>query len=323
MKIPKKWLITGGCGFIGTNLIKKLISQKNIFIRVIDNLSVGTRDDLASLLPLPSKNLPCVELVVGDICDEKLALDATKDIDVIVHLAASTGVGKSVKDPKTDCMINIIGTLNYLEGARINKTGKFIFASSGAAVGECQPPIHEESIPHPVSPYGASKLAGEAYCSSYYRTFGIETIILRFSNVYGPGSKRKDSVITKFMKRAMNGETLEIYGNGNQTRDFLYIEDLIQSILLAVAKNDIGGEIFQIATSKETTVYEIAQVIMEIEEKNFGNKVKIVNSKPRPGDIQRNYSNISKARKMLGYEPKKDLYVGLKDTFEYLKNFKN
>lgn len=325
------WLITGGCGFIGTSLVRRLTEEGDHFVRLVDNLSVGNREDLRSVCnfteteasmidsgaPGPGRNNdPGVELVVGDIRDEGLALRISKNMDVIVHLAANTGVAPSVEDPRLDCITNVIGTLNYLEAARHNGVGHFIFASSGAPIGECVPPIHEELPAHPVSPYGASKLAGEGYCSAYYRTFGVKTISLRFGNVYGARSKNKNSAVAKFFKRALNGEKLEIYGDGNQTRDFIYIDDLVQAIILA-SKLDQGGEIFQIATYRETTVNEIAQAIKAIVEAETNMKVDIEYGESRLGDVMRNYSDISKAKKILGFEPKYDLKSGLYRTFKY------
>lgn len=238
---------------------------------------------------------------------------------------------------------NVIGTFNMLEAARQQNVKRFVFASSGAPIGEVEPPIHENKAPKPVSPYGASKLAGEGYCSAYYRTFGLKTISLRFGNVYGPRSKHKSSVVAKFFKRALNGEPLEIYGDGNQTRDFIYIDDLIQAIMLAItpapltshpspSSNDSSpltshvsrftshlpwGEVFQIATYRETTINEIASIIKEIVEKETGKKVNIVHSDPRRGDVRRNFSDITKARELLGFEPKYNLKQGLRKTFEY------
>ena len=233
----KKWLITGGCGFIGRNLISNLLEERGHFVRILDNLSVGNRDDLAKVCEFKESTPSSlntqssqVELVVGDVLDKELALKVAKKADVIVHLAANTGVGPSVENPRKDMEANVIGTFNMLEAARQNNVKRFIFASSGAPIGECEPPIHEELAPHPVSPYGASKLAGEGYCSAYYRAYGLETVALRFGNVYGPLSAGKNSVIAKFIKQAIAGETLEIYGNGEQTRDFIYIDDLIQAI---------------------------------------------------------------------------------------------
>jgi len=318
-----KWLITGGCGFIGTSLIRYLRKEDGHDIRVIDNLSVGTRDDLATACSFTeikrsgiSENIPSdtVELVVGDILDESLALEVAKDIDVIVHLAANTGVAPSVENPRQDCMTNVIGTLNYLEAARHNKVKRFVLASSGAPVGECEPPLHEELAPHPVSPYGASKLAGEGYCSAYYRTFGIETVALRFGNVYGPGSGHKNSVVAKFIKQAMNGETLEIYGDGKQTRDFIYIDDLIRAIQLATIKEGVGGEIFQIATNRETTVQEMLEVLLQVMKEAGIPEPKVIHGEKRQGDVMRNYSDTSKAKRSLEWETQTSLEQGLRLT---------
>src|SRR5918997_3838727 len=204
------WLVTGGCGFIGTALIRSLREEGGHAVRVVDNLSVGTREDLAAagdFVEVSSGELgPMVsgehlELVAGDITDDDLALRAARGADVIVHFAANTGVMPSVEDPRGDCMSNVVGTLNYLEAARHVGVGRFIFASSGGTiVGEAEPPIHEEMPPHPVAPYGASKLAGEGYCSAYFSTFGVATVALRFGNVYGPLSGHKNSVVARFIK---------------------------------------------------------------------------------------------------------------------------
>ncbi len=328
MKEARKmnWLITGGCGFIGTSLIAHLLKENpKTNIRVLDNFSVGNKDDLADVATFLEKELSSlnghpegIELVVGDIIDYETCLKCCEGIDIIVQLAASTGVPPSVDNPRLDMEANVIGTFNMLEAARQGGVGRFVFASSSAPIGEVEPPIHEKKAPKPVSPYGASKLAGEGYCSAYYRTFGIKTVSLRFGNVYGPLSKNKDSVVAKFMRQALSGKTLEIYGDGKQTRDFIYVDDLINAIILAF-RTDIGGEAFQIATCKETTVNEIADRIKELVEKETGKRVDVIYSNPRSGDVRRNYSDISKARKILGYEPKFDLQTGLRHTFEYFR----
>ena len=318
------WLITGGCGFLGTSLIVHLLKEDpKTNIRVLDNLSVGTMDDLAGVSRYKVKDSSSltggpegVELVVGDIRNYEDCSTSCQKVDVIVHLAANTGVGPSVEDPLLDMQSNVIGVFNMLEAARNTGVGRFIFASSGAPVGEVEPPIHEEKAPRPVSPYGASKLAGEGYCSSYYRTFKIKTVALRFGNVYGPLSGHKNSVVAKFFKQALAGETLEIYGDGSQTRDFIYVSDLINAIMCA-SKTDVGGEVFQIATHKETTVNEITDIIKEIVERETGREVKVLHSEKRLGDVMRNYSDISKARKILGWEPEFALIDGLARTFDY------
>ena len=301
-----RWLITGGCGFIGLALLQRLLDDEGNRICIVDNLSTGTRDDLAAVAAFtetgPAETGASddrVQLVVADIRDQEVAGQLAAGTDVIVHLAANTGVGPSVENPRIDCMTNVIGTFNYLEAARLNDVGRFVFASSGAPIGEVEPPIHEELAPHPVSPYGASKLAGEGYCSAYHRSFGVDTVALRFGNVYGPGSKHKSSVVAKFIRQAMAGETLEIYGDGSQTRDFIYIDDLIEALMLAATKPGVGGEVFQIATSRETTVGEIAESLVEVLLANGISEPSIVNTEKRVGDVMRNFSDTSKAKNRL------------------------
>lgn len=321
------WLITGGCGFLGTALIKRLLQQGGHTVRVLDNLSTGTREDLAmvadfrEVTPSEFNKVPKgVELVVGDIMDDQLAMKITQGCDVIVHFAANTGVGPSVENPRADMLANVVGTFNYLEAARINKIPRFIFASSGAPAGEVVPPIHEELPPHPVSPYGASKLAGEGYCSAYNRTFGIDTVMLRFGNVYGPGSIHKSSVVAKFIRRALAGETLEIYGDGTQTRDFVYIDDLIDAAMLAATVGGIGGEAFQIASSRETTVGEMVErLVATLKESNVEN-IHVMNAETRLGDVKRNFSDTSKALNRLGWHSKVKLDDGLRKTVAYFLN---
>lgn len=313
----KNWLITGGCGFIGTSLIKRLLrEQPDAHIRVLDNLSAGTRSDLAEVCafsdvdPAHLTTHAGVFLITGDIRDTDISLATGTDIECIVHLAANTGVGPSVENPRDDMESNIIGIFNMLESARINNVKQFIFASSGAPAGVVEPPIHEEVAAHPVSPYGASKLAGEGYCSSYYQTFGINTVALRFGNVYGPRSSKKSSVVAKFIRQALNGEVCEIYGDGSQTRDFIYIDDLIDAIVKASCF-DGGGEIFQIATGVELTLNEMVIELKDVFERETGRSMHIKYGDTRLGDVLRNYSDISKAKNMLGWMPETPLQEGL------------
>ena len=321
------WLITGGCGFIGRNLVENLINEGGHYIRIIDNLSVGTLSDLSQVCcfgELPPKKeafstvAPGVEVVVGDILDQELAVFLLEGIDVVVHLAANTGVGPSVKNPRKDCETNIIGTLNYLEAAKKHNIKRFIFASSGAPVGECEPPIHEELPPHPVSPYGASKLAGEAYCSAYFKTFGVETVALRFGNVYGPYSSRKSSVVAQFIKNVMKKEPITIYGDGSQTRDFIFIQDLIRAIRSSASGKNIGGEIFQIATNQETTVNYVAQVVLSLfKKRGLVDYYCIEKRSPRLGDVQRNFSNTDKAKQLLNWNSTVSLEEGVEKTINW------
>jgi UDP-glucose 4-epimerase len=256
-----------------------------------------------------------VELVVGDILDEGLALRAAEGADVIVHLAANTGVMPSIEDPRADCMSNVVGTLNYLEAARHNGARRFVFASSGGTtIGEAEPPIHEEMVPHPVSPYGASKLSGEGYCSAYFRTFAVETVALRFGNVYGPLSGHKNSVVARFIKRATGGEVLEIYGDGTQTRDFVYVGDLINAVRLSATVEGVGGEIFQIATSAETTVQELTEKLLPALASAGVKDVEVRYTEARRGEVRRNYADTTKAERMLGWRAEVGLDEGLHRT---------
>ena len=324
------WIITGGCGFLGIALINKLLKLGVTNIRIIDNLSVGSKNDLKNSCNFREINFSEItaspnglELIVGDILDPDLAVNVTKGCNIIAHLAANTGVQVSVKDPRADMLVNVIGTFNYLEAARINKVSKFIFASSGAPVGEVEPPIHEEIVPHPISPYGASKLSGEGYCSVYNKTYGIETIILRFSNVYGPGSLNKSSVVAKFIQNALSDQLLEIYGDGTQTRDFIYIDDLIDAVISSSKSSKIGGETFQIANNHETTITEIKNLVLK-ELSNYDiNNVQVKNVSIKPGDVKRNYSTTNKAKLYLAWEPKVQLKEGIRLTVKYFINRKS
>jgi UDP-glucose 4-epimerase len=255
-----RWLITGGCGFIGRNLLRRAASRDaDAVFRVVDDLSTGTREELraiADFAELDAGNPAVawadwsrarVELVRADIRDLAIARRVAAGAEVVAHLAANTGVGSSIDDPLQDCTANVLGTLNYLEACRSNGVRRFVFASSGAPIGECKPPIHEELAPHPVSPYGASKLAGEAYCSAYARSFGVETVALRFGNCYGPLSSHKSSVVAKFTREAFAGKAWEIYGDGQQTRDFIFVEDIAAAIVAGATADGVGGEVFQIA----------------------------------------------------------------------------
>jgi UDP-glucose 4-epimerase len=318
-----RWLITGGCGFIGRNLIRRLISLPDTAIRVIDNLSVGTREEIAAIRPPVEANATTLawnnplEFIAGDIRDAELAKTVARGADIVVHLAANTGVAPSVADPTADCITNVVGTINYLESCRLNGVRRFVFASSGAPVGDCKPPMHEELPAHPVSPYGASKLAGEAYCSVYKRSFNIDAVALRFGNCYGPLSGHKSSIVAKFIREAVAGDTWHIHGDGNQTRDFIYVDDIVAAICRGATAEGVGGEVFQIATSHETTVSELASLLARILEERHIAPVRVVHDSPRTGDVKRNYSDTSKARARLGWQAEVALGEGLARTVRW------
>jgi len=321
------WLITGGCGFIGTALAARLLREGQP-VRVVDNLSVGSREDLAGVGPFverPAAGLTAewapLELLVADIRDAETAIAAARGAQVIVHLAANTGVIPSIEDPVSDCHNNVLGTLNYLEAARRNGVGRFVFASSGAPLGEQEPPLHEEKVPRPISPYGASKLAGEGYCSAYFGSYGVTSSVLRFGNIYGPGSARKQSVVAKFLRRALAGEVLEVFGDGNQTRDFIYIDDIVDAIHRAASVPGIKAEVFQIASQQEHTVNEIAAIVRELVAVRSGRSVQLIHEPARAGEVLRNYSDIGKAKKVLGFAPRVALREGIERTLnDFLNN---
>ena len=294
-------LVTGGCGFIGTNLVRHL-SRKGYKIKVLDNLSTGKKGNVSS-----------VDLLVGDVRNRDVVEKAIDGTDAVVHLAAHTDVVESLDNPKEDWDINVNGTLNLLEGCRIKGIKSFIFASSNAVLGDQPPPVDEMKIPRPLSPYGASKLAGEGLCSAYCHSFGLNIISLRFANCYGPYSEHKTSVITRFIELARQGKPLMIYGDGNQTRDFIHVDDICQAIdLCLTTTNLIPGEVFQIASGIETTIKSLANMTTEI----TGANIDIIHKPSRKGEIERNYSNISKAKRILNFDPK----IGLEEGFRKLWN---
>ncbi len=298
------YLVTGGCGFVGVNLIPKLLAQGSR-VRVLDNLSVGRREDIESFN---------VDFESGDIRDRTAVAQACAGVDVVVHLAAHTRVVESLSNPELNFEINAIGTFNVLRACADAGVKKVIFASTGGAIlGEQQPPVHEGMVPRPLSPYGASKLCGEAYCSAFHGSFGLKTTALRFSNVYGPYSYHKGSVVAHFFKSIMQQQPLVVYGDGQQTRDFVYVGDIADAILLAIDA-DRGGEIFQIASGRGTSVEALIGMMKKLLPEV---PIDVRFEAARPGEITHNHSSIDKARCLLGYSPKVELQDGLRRTWDW------
>lgn len=307
----KSCLVTGGCGFIGVNLVSRLAAQ-GVHVRILDNLSLGRREYVE-----PYE----VEVLVGDVRDPAAVAKAVKGVEAVIHLAAHTRVMDSISDPLLNFEINAVGTLNVLQASRNAGVRSFIFASTGGAIlGEQEPPVHEEMVPRPISPYGASKLAGEAYCSAFHGSFDLNTVALRFSNVYGPHSYHKGSVVAHFIKQALRGEPLVIYGDGEQTRDFLYVEDLADAIsaCAAAGANGASGQVFQMGAGRGTTINEIATKIKKLASV-VGLDVPISYQPARKGEIYRNYADIRKAMSMLGYRPKTNLDDGIQNTWNWFR----
>ncbi len=297
-------LVTGGCGFIGTNLVRYL-SERGCQLRILDNLSTGKKENLATSIS--------DQLIIGDIRNRKAVDQAVPGVAAVVHLAALTSVVESLENPAEVWEVNVTGTLNLLEACRQNGVTRFVFASSNAVVGEQPPPIDELKIPQPLSPYGASKLAGEALCSSYYHSFGLKTVSLRFANCYGPYSEHKPSIIPKLIKWAEEGKPVTIFGDGQQTRDFVHAGDVAQAIYRALTVDtDSYGQIFQVATGSETSINQLVGLVQEVS----GRKLQTVHEPERKGEIKRNYSDITKARRILGFDPGIELREGLKDLWE-------
>ncbi|MGI8552116.1 MAG: NAD-dependent epimerase/dehydratase family protein, partial [Dehalococcoidia bacterium] len=291
----------GGCGFIGANSVRMLLSA-GYRVRILD---IST-DRAAYLDGLD------LEIVRGDICDFATVPDALAGCWAVVHLAAATSVVDSVHDPETTFRVNAAGTLNLLLASLRSGVSRFVIASSNAVLGEQQPPFAESSAPRPRSPYGASKLAGEAYCAAFHASYGLETVVLRFANAYGPFSLHKSSVVARFLKALMNGQPLTIYGDGLQTRDFIYVSDVARAIVLALQQDD-AGDLFQIGSGRETSIIDLAhmlQMATGIEP--------ALNFRPQPaGEVRRNYSSIDHARRRLGFEPSVHLQTGLAETFHW------
>ncbi len=302
-----KVLVTGGAGFIGSHLVVKLI-EKGHFTIVLDNLYSGKMENLAAVL-----NHPNFRFVRGDVRDLKVVSDAFCGVDRVIHLAALIDVSASVADPIQTHEINATGTLNVLLEAARRKVRKFVFASSTAVYGDVKRLPLEERIPlRPISPYGASKTAGESYCHSFAACFGLNVVSLRFFNVYGDRNENSpySGVITKFLKQIMNGEALTVEGDGAQSRDFVHVNDVVEAILLALENPRVKGKVFNICTGVSTSIKQLVNTLNEV----TGKDLQIVHKPSRTGDIQESYGDTGKAALELGFRSK----VGLKQGLEML-----
>ena len=301
-------LVTGGCGFIGINLGRHLV-QQGYRPLAYDNLKTGSAE--------PALASGYAEIALGDILDSESLTYAARDVDAVVHLAAHTGVSESVEDPRHDLEANVGGTLNALLAARDGSAECLVLASSNAALGSAEPPASHTVVPHPRSPYGAGKLAGEALCAAFATSYGLRTAVLRFSNVYGPHSEHKQSVVARFMTRIIAGRPLVVYGDGQQTRDFIHVDDLCRGIVatLDLARNKTPhGEVFHLGTGVETSVSDLVELMREL----FADRdVAVEHSPPRAEEVTRSYSDISCARVELGWEPMMSLREGLAVTRDW------
>jgi len=305
------YLVTGGAGFIGSNLVEELI-KRGEKVRVIDNFSTGKHQNIQEFVPR-------IELVQGDIRNMDRVREAVEGVDFVLHEAALASVTRSIEHPLATTETNINGTLKVLIAAREAGVKRIIYASSSSVYGDNPNlPKRESMIPHPLSPYAVSKLSGEYYCQVFYRIYGLETVILRYFNVFGPKQdlvSQYAAVIPKFIKAMLRGESPSIYGDGEQFRDFTFVENVVEANILACGKEKIAGEIFNIGGGKRTTINRLAKLIGKLLDKN----VEPIYTNPRPGDIRHSLADISKAQKLLNYQPHINLEEGLKKTLKWYK----
>jgi len=313
-----KVLITGGAGFVGTNLTQFLLETTDWQLVILDNFSAEVKHNLNWI---SNQKEGRVKVVEGDIRNKQDVENAIEGCEFVVNLAAQVGVIDSQEDPYLDAEININGLINVLEAARSLNVNKVVHASSAAPLGEQEPPLTEQDVPQPLAPYGASKLAGEGYCSAYAGSFGLKTVALRFSNVYGRHSLHKDSVIPLFVRQMLRKEAVTIYGDGQQTRDFIDARDIARAIYLALTTDlDNNFELFQIGTGHETSVKQLYDLIrQELEASSLEVKAPDFKDK-RAGEIERNYVEITRAEKLLDYRPQVTLKKGLKDLIGWYQN---
>lgn len=297
------WLVTGGAGFIGSHLAEALAAGGGR-VRVLDDFSTGRRENLAAVAGQ-------VEVIEGDIRDRLVTKRAVSGADVVVHLAAVSSVQASVDDPRKVWEVNCGGTLNLLEAARAGRVHRFIFASSAAIYGDhTDLPLVEELPPRPLSPYAASKAAAEGLCWSYYATFGLPTVSLRFFNVYGP---RQDphspysGVISIFVEQMRQGQSPVVSGDGEQTRDFVYVADVVEAILRAADREQAVGDVFNVAGGEETSVLRLVAVL----NRTFGKHLAPAFGPPRAGEVRRSWADVGRAKDALRWTAGRALTDGL------------
>lgn len=307
------YLVTGAAGFIGSWLTQALV-ERGETVRALDNFATGKRENLA-----PWKNK--IELLEVDLRDADGVAQACKGVDFIFHEGALPSVPLSVKDPRTSHTANIDGTFNLLEGARATGVKRVVYAASSSAYGNKNPlPQRESMLPGPLSPYAVQKYTGELYLHSYWEVYGLETVALRYFNIFGP-RQAPDSpysgVMAKFAKMMLAGEQPTIHGDGEQSRDFTYIENVVQANLKAAAApaEKVAGRVFNCACGKPYTLNETYKLLAEL----TGYKNPPQYGPPRDGDIRGSYADISAAREAFGYDPKVDFLEGLRRTVDWYR----
>jgi UDP-glucose 4-epimerase len=302
-----KIFVTGGAGFIGRHLVSALL--KNHDVTIFENFSNSNKKNLNFV----SKNIPSI--VEGDLSNFELLKSSLTDFDLVIHLAAKIDISESLKHPEISNKVNVQGTINLLKACVESNVSDFIGASSAAIYGNPHTiPVTEDTIPNPVSPYGADKLAMEFYIRAFANAFKMNSISLRFFNVYGKGqSNEYAGVITKFMEKLSQNKPLIIFGDGKNTRDYIYIDDLVQGVMDSISNmHGKKGEIYNIASGTSVSVNELAKKMIKISKK----EIEIIHHSSRDGDLLFSEASISKAKKELSFSPKFELEYGLSKLLE-------
>lgn len=306
-----RYLVTGGAGFIGSNMVDELLRRGQSVV-VLDDLSAGKEENLAGVRTE-------IDLRIGSITDLAAVQSACAGVDYVIHLAARTSVPKSVKDPLETNRVNIDGTLNVLVAARDAKVRRLVYAASSSAYGETPTlPKTEAMQPEPISPYGVTKFVGELYAQVFGRVYGLENASVRYFNVFGPRqdpTSQYSGVLSRFMLAILRDEPLVIYGDGEQSRDFTYIDNVVDETLRACEAAGASGKVFNGGTGARITLNEVAKLL----EKITGKKIQTKYDPPRAGDIRDSQADISLARRVLAYEPRVLFEEGLKRTWEWYK----
>lgn len=309
-----KYLVTGGAGFIGSNIVEELVSRGER-VNVIDSFITGSRENLE---PFRGK----IELIEGDIRDREALRAALKGVDYVVHQAALRSVPKSVDDPFTTNDINVFGTLNLLVASKAAGVKRVVYASSSSAYGDAKKfPQKETDLPVPISPYGVSKLAAENYCVTFAKTFGLETVSLRYFNVFGPRQNpesKYSAVIPAFLFMMMKGESPVVEWDGKQSRDFTYVGNVVEANLKACVVPKISGEVFNVACGMTTSVIDIVHQLNKI----LNTNVKPKYAPKRHGDVRKTYADISKLKRLLKIKKFTKFEEGLKLTVEWFRSVK-
>jgi UDP-glucose 4-epimerase len=301
-------LLTGGCGFIGANLAPMLRSRGHE-VRILDNLSRGRVEFL--------DDASAYQFVQVDVRDEPAVQAACTDRDAVIHLAAFGSVVESVASPMENFQINVEGTFKVLNASRLAGVKRVVFASTGGAlIGNATPPVNETSVPRPISPYGASKLACEGYCCAFAEAYGMSVTALRFANVIGPISWHKKGAVTTFFKAIMSGEPIRIFGDGSATRDFLYVDDLCRGIVAGLEAALPSFSVFHLASGRETSVRELAEIARRVA---GAPQHPIEHDTKRKGEVERNFANFDLARRELGFEPNVSIEAAMAHTWRWMQ----